>query len=153
MTSHETMQQILDVEPLLNDFGYGAFEEDRKSAEQITAEIATNRARMLEPHSLTQFEAARAWLRQFPKIKQFRRHGSSNGLKHAAAYDLGYVTNGVLIAAALAEGFRAERVDSSPNARIAISARAWKRGTLVLPAANSSADRSTGRVRASLSGA
>ena|SRR5215472_9739085 len=129
MTSHETMQQILDAEPLLNDFGYGALEEHHKSAEQIAAEIAANRAKMLEPHSLTQFEAARAWLRQFPKIKQFSRHGSSYGLKHAAAYDLGYVTNGVFIAAAIAEGFRAERVDRSPNARIAISSRAWERGT------------------------
>jgi hypothetical protein len=78
---------------------------------------------MLLPRSVQQFETARLWLRQFSKVKSSNRRGSSYGLKHVAAHDIGYVTNGIFIAAALAEGFTVQRC--GPNAWINISSRAW----------------------------
>jgi len=53
--------------------------------------------------SLAQFIVARRWLSQFGKLKSLNKRGSSYGLKHVAAHDIGYVTNGVFIAAAIAE--------------------------------------------------
>jgi hypothetical protein len=126
---NETLRRALDAEPLLNDFGYGVFDGHRMSKQQKSAKIAADRAAMFEPRSLEQFEAVRAWLRQFPKIKQVNRRVTSYGLKHVAEHDIGYVTNGVFIAAAIAEGFQVERAGGSPNAWLAISAKAWERGT------------------------
>jgi hypothetical protein len=39
--------------------------------------------------------------------------------------DIDYVTNGVFIAAAIAEGFSVQRIGNSPNAWLNISSAAW----------------------------
>jgi hypothetical protein len=77
----------------------------------------------------------RVWLRQFNKTKTLnKRSGTSYGLKHVAEEDIGYITNGVFIAAAIAEGFRVKRCsDNSPNGRLNISkaarGRGWRSGS------------------------
>jgi hypothetical protein len=53
--------------------------------------------------------------------------GTSYGLKHIAVEEIGYITNGVFIAAAIAEGFRVVRIDDSPNALLNISSKVWAR--------------------------
>jgi hypothetical protein len=71
--------------------------------------------------------AARGWLSQFAKIRALNRRGTSYGLKHWAEDDIGYVTNGVFIAAAIAEGFTVHCVEfGSPNAWFNISTEAWR---------------------------
>ena len=45
-----------------------------------------------------------------------------------AEREIGYITNGVFIAAAIAEGFVVRRVKGTPNARIGISRAAWRGG-------------------------
>jgi hypothetical protein len=79
---------------------------------------------MRAPRSLAQFMAARGWLRRFSKIRALNRRGTSYGLKHCAEDDIGYVTNGVFIAAAITEGFNVRRV--GPNAWFNISTEAWR---------------------------
>jgi hypothetical protein len=130
------MACVLAREPLLTDFGfreYGARcwtpDVSRLTEAEYAARVERERAEMRDPRSLAAFIAARIWLRQFRKLKSFNRRGSSYGLKHVAEADIGYLTNGVFIAAAMAEGFRIERDDpGSPNVVLNISQRAWGRG-------------------------
>jgi hypothetical protein len=68
-------------------------------------------------------------LRQFAKMKTLNQRGTSYRLKHVAEEDIGYITNGVLIAAAIAEGFRVERQEESPNALLNIASAAWRGGS------------------------
>ena len=98
------MDRILEREPELSDFGFGLGSEN--TPEERVATFKTNRQLIREPRSLAQFLAACRWLGQFAKIKSFNKRGTSYGLKHVAAHDIGYITDGVFIAAAIAEGFR-----------------------------------------------
>jgi hypothetical protein len=81
-----------------------------------------DRAQMFTLESLASFNRARLWLSQWPKATF--GPGTSYGLKHIAEFHIGYVANGVFIAAAVAEGFATERI--GPNARIKIAASAWR---------------------------
>jgi hypothetical protein len=126
------MELVLAAEPNLSDFGFGASNIRKMTAEERVAFVQENRARIRLPRSLAQFMAARQWLAQFGKLKALNRSGSSYGLKHVAGHDIGYVTNGVFIAAAIAEGFIVRRIWSvndtaNPNAWFNISSAAWRR--------------------------
>jgi hypothetical protein len=82
----------------------------------------------MDPRSLAAFLGSRCWLRQFNKTKTLTTRGSSYGLKHIAEEDIGYVTNGVFFAAAVAEGFRIKRLSLiSPNVMLNISRLPWRR--------------------------
>jgi hypothetical protein len=114
------MDHVLEAEPLLSDNGLkyrGLDEQDFiRWREDIRA-----------PRSLAQFMAARSWLGRFRKIKAPNRRGTSYGLKHCAEDDIGYSTNGVFIAAAIAEGFKICRSGlSSPNVWLNVSTEAWR---------------------------
>jgi hypothetical protein len=65
------------------------------------------------------------WLGRQKMIKTINRTGTSYGLKHVAERDIGYLTNGIFIAAAHACGYRVVRVGDSPNAWLNISQAAW----------------------------
>jgi hypothetical protein len=81
---------------------------------------------MFEPRSLDQFIAACGWLNRHKKIKRLNHRSSSYGLKHRAQHSIGYVTNGMFIAAAVTSGFRVHRCSpTSPNAWFNISSTAW----------------------------
>lgn len=119
------MTAVLEREPQLGDFGFGVYDSRNKTPEQLEAKLRKEREEILLPRSLEQFAVAREWLRRFNKTKAVnQRRGTSYGLKHVAAHETGYVTNGVFIAAAIAEGFAIERV--GPNARLNISTKAWR---------------------------
>jgi len=119
------MIRVMDENPNLSDFGFGVFDARLKSPSQRAAELAENRNKLLETRSLEQFGKARDWLAGKPRtIRVNPSAGSSYGLKHLAEHDIGYVTNGVFIAAALAEGFKLEVPRGSPNAWFNIGKRA-----------------------------
>jgi hypothetical protein len=119
--------------PELNDFGFGVYGEHwrRLSPEEREAEFQANRAKMFEVRSLRQFISARAWLQGQGMRKTLNRRGTSYSLKHVAAHDIGYCTNGIFIAAAISAGFEIERAECSwrltPNAWMNISTHAWRR--------------------------
>jgi hypothetical protein len=117
--------------PELTDFGFGAcFGERRLPSAEREAAFRANRAKMFEERSLLQFLSARAWLQGQGKRQTINRRGTSYGLKHIAAHDIGYVTNGMFICAAISAGFQIERAGAwwgSPNAWLNISTRAWRR--------------------------
>jgi len=120
------MAGILEREPQLGDFGFGVFEPRSKTPDERAADLLRNREQIREPRSLAQFMAARQWLSRFAKIKAVNKCGSSYGLKHIAERKIGYVTNGVFIAAAIAEGFATQRANYGPNAWLNISTKAWR---------------------------
>jgi len=121
------MELILEQEPQLSDFGFGR-SDFYKTREEAVAKFREDRESIRDPQSLAQFILARGWLSQFAKLKSLNKCGSSYGLKHVAEHDIGYITNGVFIAAAIAEGFRVRRInDSNPNAWFNISSAAWGR--------------------------
>jgi hypothetical protein len=120
------MERILEREPQLSDFGFG-LADFYKTREEAAAKFCEDRERIRDSNCLAEFTAARGWLRQFAKLKSFNKRGSSYGLKHVAEHDIGYVSNGVFIAAAIAEGFNVQRIGNSPNAWLNISSAAWER--------------------------
>ena len=120
------MDRVLERELELSDNGFKRL-RGRRSQAEYEAEFLKWREDMRAPRSLAQFMAARGWLRQFRKIKALNRLGTSYGLKHCAEDDIGYVTNGCFIAAAIAEGFTVRRSQpDSPNALFNISIEAWR---------------------------
>jgi hypothetical protein len=129
----EAIAEILMVVtryPELTDFGFGVWGERIRhlSPAEREAEFKVNRAKMFEERSLRQFLHARDWLQGQQKRKTINQWGTSYGLKHVAAHDVGYITNGVFVAAAVSAGFQIERAGTlSPNAYMSISTRAWRR--------------------------
>jgi hypothetical protein len=64
-----------------------------------------------------EFRAACTWLGRQRKRKTINRRGTSYGLKHVCEDEVGYMTNGTFIAAAIACGFDIQEThDGSPNA-------------------------------------
>ena len=118
------MARILKQEPQLSDFGFGPG-DFCKTREEAVAKFRSDRKTIRDPRSLAQFTVGRGWLRQFSKLRSLNQRGSSYGLKHIAEHDIGYVTNGVFIAAAIAEGFKVQREGNSPNALFNIPSAAW----------------------------
>lgn len=126
------MKQAAERLPELTEFGFGVFDEGkyRKFPDLRQSVFDRERADLLSPSSIARFAASVKWLEQWSKTKKFSRRGTSYGLKHVAENDIGYVTNGVFIAAAVTAGFTTKR--EGPNAVLNISDRAWT-GQLVLP--------------------
>jgi hypothetical protein len=121
------MDRILAQEPQLNDFGIGVYDWRLKSPAERTEELARLREEIRRPDALAAFLAARGWLRRFGKLKAVNRRGTSYGLKHVAEKEIGYLTNGVFIAAAIAEGFTVRQAGwRSPNVWLNVSSRAWR---------------------------
>jgi hypothetical protein len=111
------VRQIMHDWPELTEFGFGPCRR---------ADFERDRAAMLTPANLDEFDRARRWLQCFPKVKAFNQTGTSYGLKHLAEPIIGYTTNGMFIAAAVAEGFKVKPAGaSSPNALMNISRLAW----------------------------
>lgn len=117
--SKQVMTAILNNELRLNVLGFSYFSTSSDDFEMY-------RKDMLSMHSLNEFEKARSWLAKQPKIKKLNYRCSSYGLKHAAERSIGYVSNGVFIAAAIAEGFQVKRRRNSFNALLNISSSAWR---------------------------
>jgi hypothetical protein len=93
-----------------------------QTPEEYQAFFAAERESMLEERQLRQFKLARVWLRQFPKSRRFCPDSGSYRLKHICEQDVGlYITNGALIAAAVAEKFSVQRVRGTPNCLINVS--------------------------------
>jgi hypothetical protein len=120
------MDSVLDQQPDLGDFGFGVHDLRRKSNTQYVEELQQERNDIRKPFALASFVKTREWLSRHGKLKKVNKSGSSYGLKHVVENDIGYITNGVFIAAAIAEGFRVVRIEDSPNAWLNISSTAWK---------------------------
>ena len=115
--SIEAVTRAIELFPELTDFGFGTFDERRLTREQRAEKFRLDREAMFEPRSIEQFQRAYEWLNQQPRTKNINQDaGTSYGLKHVAERSVGYVTNGMFIAAGIAAGFKVQRACNSPNA-------------------------------------
>ena len=85
------------------------------------AEIVAGQAAFLEAGGVAEFGRARHWLTGRARGPRMNRRRSSHGFKYVASRaEGGYVSNGALIAAALADGFAVKRIVASHNALLGI---------------------------------
>lgn len=119
------VRRAMDLEPELSGFGYRVPRDRSGTAEEAETRFLASRAEMLSQHSVDEFIRAAEFLSKFGRRKSVNRKRTSYGLKHDAERAAGdYVANGMMIAAALAMGFSAERTHSgSPNAHFNISSK------------------------------
>lgn len=117
--------KAMDLEPALSRFGYRSARDRGESLEEAEARFLASRSDMLTEQGMEEFIRAANYLSKFGRRKSMNRDRGSYGLKHEAERATGdYVANGMLIAAALAMGFSAERTHiGSPNAHFNISSK------------------------------
>ena len=113
------IQRIMDEVSGLNDFGIGVFGQRKKKPDERAKELAEGRAQLLE--SVEACNKVCDWLVQVDKIKTINTGQTSYGLKHIAENDIGYITNGVFITAAIYCGFPYRINPGSPNVNFGMS--------------------------------
>lgn len=116
----EKIEEIVKQYSDLTDFGFGVYPGQSFEVE---------RAKMFEPRSMEEMELAVRWLAGQRRTKTVW-DGSPNsyGLKHLAENDIGYVTNGMFIAAGISIGLLVKR--DGPNAVFNLS-RKTESGRLI----------------------
>jgi hypothetical protein len=100
------LRRILARHRTLSAFSFGVYQGLGLSARRRAEELRVWRDALLAPAGVAMFVAARNWLAQWEKRTRVNRRGTSYGLKHAAEVEIGYLDNGALIAAAIAEGIQ-----------------------------------------------
>ena len=115
------IEQIMARVPQLNAFGIGVFEARRKTPDNRASELESEREELR--NSVDACNKCCQWLRgNISKIKTINQRHTSYGLKHLAEKDIGYITNGVFICAAIHCGFPYKLTDG-PNVRFGMSER------------------------------
>jgi hypothetical protein len=117
--TREDIQRVMDQVPNLNDFGVGVFCLHQRDPEMATAELEQGRKELL--NSAEAVAKVCEWLRGIEKTKTPTI--SSYYLKHVAEEEIGYVTNGVFIVAAILCGFPYRVNSGSPNVAFGVSER------------------------------
>ena len=114
-------------EPFLTDFGIGLYEEARKlPKEQREAKLREERKTLRK--SVDAVWRTVDWLREnIQPIKTINTKHSSYGLKHVAEKDVGYITNGVFIAAAMIAGYPYKIEYGSPSPYFGMSEKSITR--------------------------
>lgn len=124
--SRDFIQAVIDLVPELTDFGIGIYDGGRElDKAQKKDAFDKNQSSLLD--SSESFEKTVTWLKQIEKIQSFNTHRSSYGLKHLAEKDIGYITNGVFIAAAIHSGFKYKINRDSPNVLFNMSENSLKK--------------------------
>jgi len=110
------------LEPELGDLGFGIQDYKLLSPRERAAELSERRAALASCCSQDGFERAKRWLVDQGRLQRISRRHTSYGLKHLAEPEIGYVTSGEFIAAAIALGLRYRRCSrTSPNAFLGIA--------------------------------
>jgi len=118
--TRDDIAAVMKKVPLLNDFGIGLFEQGRGlSKEEQDARLQKGREQLLD--SAESCTRICGWLSSRGKIKTINKRHSSYGLKHMAEKEIGYVTNGAFITAAIHCGFPYELIPGDPNVFFGIS--------------------------------
>jgi hypothetical protein len=116
--------------PDLNDFGIGLSNIYREeTATEKRARFDKNRARLRA--SVAGVMATAEWLREnIAPTKTINKRHTSYGLKHVAEHDIGYITNGVFIAAGIITGYPYEILPFFPNVPFGMSEKSFREASL-----------------------
>lgn len=116
--------------PELSDFGVGLYGGHRdKSAAEKDAINDKNRETLRS--SVATVARTVTWLREnIERTPTINKRHSSYGIKHMAEQDIGYITNGVFIAAGIIEGYPYKFVPGSPNVPFGMSEKSLKEVSL-----------------------
>lgn len=112
--------------PELNDFGIGLFDGGRGlSDEERHAQNVQNRGILRA--SAAAVTSTVTWLQENVKpTRTINTRHTSYGIKHIAEKDIGYITNGVMIAAGIIAQYPYEIVPGSPNVPFGMSEKSLK---------------------------
>ncbi|MDR0451231.1 MAG: hypothetical protein LBH26_08200 [Treponema sp.] len=142
MTKNEalrTLKQVISSEPWLSSEGFHSFEffekdtekgKDNFGKEMTEREFHDNLADLRKKGwevYWEEFANACALLESVGKVKAINKRYSSYGLKHLFEKKIGYLPNGVFIAAMIHSGFRYKIYNKSPNPCFNISNAALTR--------------------------
>lgn len=119
--TREDIQRVMEEVPGLNDFGIGVYCGYQNDPAKAAAVTEQNRAKLL--NSVDAVNRCCAWLSVFRRRVTINPNHSSYGLKHVAEKDIGYITNGVFITAAILSGFPYKVIQGGPNVAFGISER------------------------------
>lgn len=119
------IEKLLIVEPTLSDYGFGVFDYAGKSPAAIEAEIKLNQDRLRD--SVDDVVRCYNFLIMYVvPTKTITMVRTSYGMKHSVERQIGYITNGVFIAAAKIAGFRGKLPRAgSPNMHFNMSKKSW----------------------------
>ncbi len=78
------IEAVMSKEPNLTYFGFGVFDDRKKTPEQRATEFAEGRRSMLGAHAVDEFMRACEYLAQREKRATISKSGTSYGLKHKA---------------------------------------------------------------------
>jgi hypothetical protein len=115
----------MDREPVLNDHGLGIWDGHLKRPPDERARILQDDRCQLRENVKDVRRTLEWLLANLPPAKTLRRPVGSYRLKHVAEGDIGYITNGVFIAAGLIAGYP-HRFYDEPNLSFGVSVRALK---------------------------
>lgn len=125
MTKKKIASVIKKV-PELTDFGIGLYEGGRGlSKKEYELKFKSEQEKLL--NSTDDFEKICNWLTKIDKIKTINTRRSSYSLKHIAEKEIGYITNGVFIAAAIYSGFNFKIYSDSQNVYFGMSEKSIKK--------------------------
>jgi hypothetical protein len=114
-------------EPYLNDFGIGLYFEHQRRPRAERKKILKEDRQQLRT-SVNAVSATVNWLVEHVEpISSINRKHTSYGLKHIASEDIGYITNGVFIAAAIVASYPYKVFDDSPNVCFGMSEKSIRR--------------------------
>ncbi len=124
----ETIDSVVAKEPTLTAFGLGVFDQSRLTGPERKKKFDDDRAEMYGSECEQQFMQACRFLAEVAPIATFNSRRTSYGLKHVCERWAGrYISNGMLIAAAIHSGFKWRKVNwDSPNVVFNISERSLK---------------------------
>lgn len=129
MINRKDIQAAIDAIPKLNDFGIGVpFSSEKQTKEEVAERYAKDVQRLLD--STEQFENACEWIRDnLTPTKTINQSRSSYGLKHIAEREIGYITNGLFIAAMHHCGYLVARIRQGPNAEFNVSEKSVRKAS------------------------
>ena len=121
---NKDIETVVEKIPQLTDFGIGIYQRFKGTREERLTEFKKQQEILL--NSEEAFYRVVEWLEDKPKRKSINYKHTSYGLKHIAEKKIGYITNGVFIAAMVHCGFDYKQISGSPNVRFNISEKGLK---------------------------
>lgn len=120
------LKTVMEKFPRLNSFGMGLYANGNGliRSEKIQQMKQNKESLLSRTEAICKIIE---WLSRINKIKTINTKHTSYRYKHIVENDIGYITNGEFIAAAIIAGFKPAFTTHGPNASFNMSAKDWLR--------------------------